>query len=110
MKNEVVSCSDLILGFHITVLLAFAHFRRELLHASGKFVPALMEALSRFVPEEDLMSLRKLQQVASRLLQAQRSQNPDNVDISSEEVSSSMSLMHELAAKFSEVPAGMKAK
>ncbi|OTF76172.1 DUF2042 domain containing protein, partial [Euroglyphus maynei] len=67
---QLNECQDSILGLHILVLLVFQMVNHHMLHASGKFVPQILQFLQKNTNDEMFSAMKQCQDYVMQFIAA----------------------------------------
>ena len=81
LLEQVASCRDPALALHVASLALFQHYTGHMLHASGKFVPAILDQVAEHLSEEQVRLLREQQQLVVAQLSATASGAEDQTAV-----------------------------
>merc|ERR1719309_1030813 len=80
LLEQVTSCRDPALALHVASLALFQHYTGHMLHASGKFVPAILDQVEEHLSEEQVRLLREQQQLVVAQLSSTAAEDQTDVE------------------------------
>ncbi|XP_063362986.1 E3 UFM1-protein ligase 1 homolog [Cydia amplana] len=94
--SELENCDDPALSLHLAVLAIFTILTQNMLHASGRLVPVIIEFLKTQLKEEQLVELQQYHELVTKYLTANDEEKTEVEDKLKEEMATIKNIVYDV--------------
>lgn len=94
--SELENCDDPALSLHLAVLAIFTILTQNMLHASGRLVPVIIEFLKTQLKEEQFVDLQQYHDLVTKYLTANDEEKPEVEDKLKEEMATIKNIVYDV--------------